>query len=142
MRIITKQQASCKEEWVVASLLESPHFRWPANLCTALACAPLYWENPVAARIAVAIVKSIANPTKANIAMNLGPRDAQWLRHPSFTNGLPIALAEIEAEDLVAFYRAKRLSDVLGDAYQRAVAKPDRAKEIASKLMEDLEVFV
>lgn len=138
--ITTKAQCSRREEWIVASLLNE-RGDWGPNLCTAIAYAPRWWENPVAGRIAEAIAKCADNPTKGNVSLKLGPEDAMWLLHPTFMNGLPLDLAEYEALELVKLYHSKRLMDIVGKAYTEAREHPEWATLIARKLRVDLTEF-
>lgn len=140
--IITKSESIRKEAYIVQELLANLHRTWGPNICTALACAPLYWENDVAARIAVAINKSIDNPTKAHVALNLGV-EYKWLNHPDFKGGwdceTAMFIADFEASTLLPRYRSKRLSEVLGRFYSEAFEHPERHAEIAKQVVGELK---
>lgn len=144
--IITKQDCERKEAYLVQELLANLHRTWGPCICTALACAPLYWENDVAARIAVAITKSIANPTKANVARHLGFPEAMWLWNYDFKGGwdseTAMFIAEWEAESLLPRYRSKKLSEVLGKSYTEAFNHPERVSKIATETISKLQQFV
>lgn len=141
--IITKEDCSRKEAYLVQELLANLHRTWGPNICTALACAPLYWENDVAARIAVAINKSIYNPTKANVMLRLGVMDSRWLFHPDFKGGwdsdTAMFIADFEASTLLPRYRSKKLSEVLGRFYSEAFEHPERHAAIAKQVVGELK---
>lgn len=143
--ILTKQDCIRKEAYVVQELLANLHRKWGPNICSALAHAPIYWENDVAARIAVAITKCIENPTKANVALKLMKSgvDHKWLHHPDFAGGwdseTAMSIAEWEAGTLLPRYRSKRLSEVLGRHYTEAFEHPERHAEIAARVVGEMK---
>lgn len=118
--------------------------KWGRNVKMALAYAPTFWDDPIAARIAAAIMQCVRikrSPTTALVHEFLDNRFKTWLTNPSYSSGVSLELAECEAEDLVQRYLGKRLQSVLGKAWTESKDHPETAREIAGRTISALKEF-
>lgn len=144
-RIIDSNTAVMRERLVVASLLDAPDAKPGPNIATALAHAPMWWEDAAAGNIAEAIRKCGGRPhTIPLVAEYLQIVDHRWLFHSAFnnSNALSMELAEHEAFDLLARYRGKRLAAAVSDAYDKITNHPEKAQQLARALINTLKEFV
>ena len=135
-----------REQCLVASLLEDPHWKWGPNVSTALT----HWERwesveskPIAKIILELGVKGKA-ASRSMVQPHLNDDEWNWMKYPIFTacNSLPSSCLESLVEPLLPLYRDKQIREVIGDAYQQLIDKPEVAVEVARRLREELEACV
>lgn len=143
-RVIDSNTAIMRERLVVASLLDAPDAKPGPSIATALAHAPMWWDDPPSGRLAEAIRKCGGRAhTVPLVAEYLSKEDQKWLAHPMFnTSAVSMELAEYEAVDLVIRYRGKRLARAIGDAYSDIKNHPEKAQQLARALINTLREFV
>lgn len=128
---------SMRERAVLASILETPDTELPAKLAHVLEYAPEGWTCPECGRIAAAIRKARANGQRCNLVAVGKHLDAEHLGElmqlaNESANALPLALAEVEAGELLTLMRARRIVTTLGEAWQEAREHPELAADVSS----------
>ena len=133
-----------KEQIVVSSILDDPGARIGPAVSMAIA-NHMYWESVEAGKLAEAIFKCAVKrwrTTPKNVALLLEPDYKDWTSHPTFQDGLPLGLAEVEAMSLLPVYRNKRILLMIAQAYEQALSNPEDIRDIAVRLKAQLEGLV
>ena len=81
-------------------------------------------------------------PKPETVALNLEPQYKHWVKHKIFTEGLPLRLADFEAQGLLQHYWNKRLIKVVASSYEHMMRKPECARDIVASLKVTLEEVV
>ena len=132
-----------REREVLAAILHEPSAHLPPNLERLLQFAPEGLDSPELGAIAVAIRTARTNdklPTLVEIGKHLPPDLTAALMEldSKADNALPLALAEIEAGELLEGIRSRRIAVTLGEAWQAVKADPANAATIAEHTREVL----
>jgi len=120
---------------VLASLLQAAGQELPPTLRRVLQYAPDGFHDAELGAIARAIHKASSNgtvPDLVAIGENLSADHLSTFSILANSNeALPIALAELEAEALLAEMQSRRVTDTLGEAWQEAREHPAQVNVIA-----------
>lgn len=132
-----------REHVILASILQDTAADLPPSVAHVLDYAPEGWESPECGRIAAAVRRARSNGAPCDmvsIAKHLAPEHVgelmQIANDPA--SGLPLGLAEMEAQTLLAQLQSRRVTATLGEAWQASREHPDKAPTIAAAAREAL----
>lgn len=147
-RVIDADSSRRRERTLIASLLDLDNSvgdgKIGPNISSALAHCPEYWDDPEARIVGVAIracLKSGRPITLCSVSEYLPKQYRLIINGKQFADGISMELAEYEAFDLLLRYRGKRLSQLLGKAWQQSREHPERAESIKRATIKQLEEF-